>query len=135
MTNGLNWETRRNVVVPQQRALAIFCDEDGYVKIAAQAHWDEEADVVIEIDPLQAVRVANAILRAAGFKHIYLCRKAGGGYVQISVPDPLPPKRAEEARHAREVPRPRDATSAERQRRYRERQKEKLNGAAGAHDQ
>jgi hypothetical protein len=80
------------IIIHEQRAIAVYPNPWGAVVIRAERSWNEEGDAVISIDKFHARTVAEAILAAADF----------------------------EAENETVTPRPRrDRTNAERQRRYR----------------
>lgn len=128
MSGNIDW---RETIVPAQRAIAVFLDyETDTLVIAAQGRCPGETDTIIEIDPMNAIRVAAALLEQAGFVKIHLCREFGNTYVPVPISD-TPPKRAPATSPpAGEQSPKRDRTGAQRAARYRAKRKNASSGNA-----
>lgn len=117
MTPGsdFDWDGARDegdLVIPHQAATAVYANPHGHVVIRQEGHHGPDEDAWIVIAPANARRVATAILRCAA-------RLAGEEEPEAVAP-------AERAA-------PRDATAADRMRRYRQRQRnEGRNGERNA---
>jgi hypothetical protein len=107
-----DWAEDPAVVQQRVPSLAVYTNPMGLVVIRQEAEWDEDSDPFLLIHPTNALAVAQAILREAGYG------------------DDLRPALPEVERHAAPPveriadsaePKPKDATAAERMRRHRKR--------------
>jgi hypothetical protein len=96
-SRDFDWlEADEHVAVPEQQALAVYTNPRGDVVVRQRGDYPDE-DVWIIVNPANAAALAAAILEAAGY----------------SEPAPV----TSQHRHSQ----PKDKTAADRQRRYRER--------------
>ena len=105
--DSFNWNDDDSVVVRQQFATAVYQNQHGEIVVRQEAGMYEENDAIVVLTPQIAEAVAWAILHEIG---------APEAKSMIFAP----------AHIIDREPAPKDKTAAERQRRYRERQR---NGA------
>ncbi len=60
-----DWYISDDVIVPEQRAIAIYTNEDGAVVIRQEGLYGPDEDQVIWFEPRCARTIADAILEAA----------------------------------------------------------------------
>ena len=99
-TNDFDWSADESVVCHKQPATAVYRNQRGDIAIRQEAAWDEDSDALIVIRPENALAIADAIKREAG----EALREANP---MLALP----------------APEPKDATAAERMRRYRARKR------------
>jgi len=112
-TERFDWAGDDAVIVPAQRALAVYANPRGDVVIRAERDEYEEDDPFICVAPANALAVARAMIEAAGLGPVEFVRPlGGGGYEDIEAPDVSPLALPAPAQ-------PKDKTAAARARRYR----------------
>jgi hypothetical protein len=128
--DSFDWANEDNIVLRDQPAVAIYSNRFQQVVIRCERAWDQEDDVFVLVDFAHAIKVAQAILLAAGQDDIQFYRQAGRGCQDVEVelpPNWNPPSRALSGIEA-EVSEPKDKTAAERMRRYRNKHRNDRNG-------
>jgi hypothetical protein len=129
-----DWSVRNpEVIVRSQPAIAVYTNTADQVVLVREREWNEEEDAFVLISREHAIKVAHAILEAAGQGDIEFIRPCGAGYQDVPIqpavaammattPD-IDWKAANEDFDGIEAevsePKPKDKTAAERQRRYR----------------
>lgn len=66
MTSEFDWFADPDIVLREQLAIAVYKNPAHEVVIRQERAWDEDADTFIRVQPDNARRLADAILRAAG---------------------------------------------------------------------
>jgi hypothetical protein len=95
-----DWAKEDSIVLRDQPAVAICSNRfQQVVVIRCERAWDQEDDVFVLVDFAHAIRVAHAILVAAGQDDIQFYRQTGRGCQDVEIE--LPPNwNPEEAEHA-----------------------------------
>lgn len=86
-----NWNDRDALVCGEQHAITVFLNQRGTITIAQERQWDEDSDVLIVVDPVNALALAQSIVNLAG---------VAASELRVPAKMPTPPKRR---------PRPADA--------------------------
>lgn len=68
--SDFNWLDDPDIIVGEQRALAVYQNSHGNIVIRQERAWDEDEDIIIVLRRENAERVARAILAATGFNAI-----------------------------------------------------------------
>ena len=67
-TGDFDWHSdKESVVLSEQLAIAVYPNQHGAIVIRQERAWDEDADIIIIIQPRNARAVADALVRAAAF--------------------------------------------------------------------
>lgn len=135
---AFDWLADPDVIVRDQRAVAVYPNENGGIVIRAERDWCDEQDTWMVVAPEHAVSLLYAIIRATG-RPLQLVEIAEGGTWR-DVGNPLPDRifppagRSDNNQDGAETDQdgdrvasastPRDRTAAERMRRYRLRKRE-----------
>lgn len=133
MSSDFDWNTDGSVVVPKQRAMAVFRNARGTVTIVQEGLYGVSDDVEMEIAPAFAVTHCKAVLRASGLHHMMIApvcevelTKPDGKRLRIPAEtlaeiDAITEEMVAEETAARQARRPKDPKAKERKRRQRER--------------
>jgi hypothetical protein len=129
------WGDDEAIVVQDQAATAIYANKHGGVVLRQQRAWDEENDTYIVVARENAIRVANAILDAAGHGDLMFYRpsRSGAGYEDVGI-DELGHHLAWAPPAEGKVKKPKDTTAPERQKRYRDRKRQGVTTDVTLHD-
>jgi hypothetical protein len=133
-----DWSVRNpEVIVRSQPAIAVYTNTADQVVLVREREWNEEEDAFVLISREHAIKVAHAILEAAGQGDIEFVRPCGGGYEDVSIQPAVAAMMAarpdidwkEVNQDVNQIeadtePRPKDPTAAERQRRRRAKQRD-----------
>jgi hypothetical protein len=119
-----DWKSDDSIAVCEQPAIAVYENKCGQVTLRRERSWDEEDDVFIPIAKDNVLTVIAHILRAAGMFDIELIRaRDGGGSEDVQLQDLIVGGAVVEPWDELSRSVPKDKTAAERQRRYRSRQR------------
>jgi hypothetical protein len=66
-TAEFDWTGDDSIIAREQPAIAVYNNTAGAVVVRQERAWDEDSDTYILIQPENAEKIADAILRAAGF--------------------------------------------------------------------
>ena len=120
-SDSFDWASEDSIVLRDQPAVAIYTNRFQQVVIRCERSWDQEEDVFVLVDFAHAIRVAQAILIAAGQDDVQFYRETGRGCQDVEFE--LPPNwESEQAEVEGAGPKAKDKTAAERMRRYRNKQ-------------
>jgi hypothetical protein len=83
-----DWSVRNpEVIVRSQPAIAVYTNTADQVVLAREREGNEEEDAFVLISREHAIKVAHAILEAAGQGDIEFVRPCGGGYEDVPIHD------------------------------------------------
>jgi hypothetical protein len=82
-SNEFDWSVRNSeVIVRSQPAIGIYANTADQVVLVREREWNEEEDAFVLISREHAIKVAHAILEAAGHGDIEFVRPCGGGVMR-----------------------------------------------------
>jgi hypothetical protein len=133
-----DWSVRNpEVIVRSQPAIGVYTNTADQVVLVREREWNEEEDAFVLISREHAIKVAYAILEAAGQGDIEFIRPCGAGYQDVPIPPAIAAMMVSRPDIDRKAvnqdfneieadtePRPKDPTAAERQRRRRAKQRD-----------
>ena len=90
MSGGSNfdWSDDEDIIVEEQRSIAIYRCTNGNLIIRQERSWHEEDDTFIHVAPCHAVAVAYALLDAAGLD-VNITERVGDSASFRDIPRPL----------------------------------------------